>query len=78
MIYRKLTTKANEFSINPPKSKCLLLTRTNRAFAVPEIIIRGNKIDFVESLTNLGIIFNSRLIWSNHINVIVGRVYSIL
>ena len=57
---------------------CLLLSRTNKAFDVPDIIIRGNKIDFVESATYLNIIFNGRLTWSNHINVIVCRAYSIL
>ena len=40
-------------------------------------IIRGNKIDFVESASNLGIIFNSGLTWSNNINVVVGKVYGI-
>ena len=38
-------------------------------------VIRGNKIGFVEWASNLGIIFNGRLTWSNHTNVIVGKVY---
>ena len=33
---------------------------------------------FVESATDLGIIFNGRLTRSNYINVIVGRVYGML
>ena len=41
-----------------------------------EISINGNKIDFVGPATNLGIVFNNRLSWSNHITVIVGRTYS--
>ena len=69
---------ANGLCINPSKSKCLLLSRTKRAFDVSNIIIRGNKIDFVESASNLGDIFNGRLTWSNHINVIVGKVYGML
>ena len=44
---------ANGLCINPSKSKCLYLSRTKRAFNVPDIIIRGNKIDFVESPYNL-------------------------
>ena len=45
---------------------------------MPDIIIRGNKIDFVETASNLGVIFNGWLTWSNHINVIVGKVYGML
>ena len=65
MVYGKLTTG-------------LMLMDFERAFYVPDIIIRGNKIDFVESAYNLGVIFNGRLTWSNHINVIVGKVYGML
>ena len=42
------------------------------------IIIKGNKLDFIELATNLGIIFNGRLTWSNYINVVIGRVYGML
>ena len=63
--------------MNSSKSKCLLLSRTKRAFDVPAIIVRGNKIDFVESASNPDIIFNGRLTWSSHINVIVEKVYAI-
>ena len=52
--------------------------RIKRAFVVPDTTIKGNKIYFVESATNLGITFNGRLSWSNHINVIVGKVYDML
>ena len=49
-----------------------------RSFDLPDIIMRVNKIDFVESASNLCIIFNGRLTWPNHINVIVGKVYDML
>ena len=42
---------------------------------MPDIIIKRNKIDFVESASNVGIIFNGRLTWSNHSNVIISKVY---
>ena len=54
--------KANGLRISPFKSKCLLISRTKRAFVVPNITIKGNKIDVVESATNLGITFNGRLL----------------
>ena len=40
--------------------------------------IKGNKIDFVESLPNLGIVLKDKLSWSSHINDVVGRFYSML
>ena len=55
-----------------------LLSRTNKPFVVPDIIITGNKIDFVESASNLGIVFNGRLTWYNIIYVIVDKVYGML
>ena len=69
---------ANGLCINPSKSKCLLFSRTKREFDVPDIIIKGNKIDFVESASNLGVMFNGRQKWSSDINVNVGKVYSML
>ena len=68
---------ANGFCLNPSKSKCLLLSRTEKAYHAPDIFIRGNKIDFVKSTSNLDIIFKDRLTWSNHINVILGKVYGL-
>ena len=46
-----------------------MLSRKNILFIIPGLIIKGNKIDFAESAANLGIVFNDRLSWSNHINV---------
>ena len=69
---------ANGLCINPSKSKCLLVSRTKRAIDVPDIIIRGNKIDFAESASSRGVIFNGWLTWSNHINYIVRKVYGML
>ena len=43
---------------------------------VYELIIKGNKIVFVKSAFNLGIVLNGRLSWSNHVSVVDGRIYS--
>ena len=77
MTYGKLTTGLIPM-VYINLSKCLLLSRTKRAFDGPDIIIKGNKNDFVRSASNLGIIFNGRLTRSNHINVIAGKVYGML
>ena len=68
----------DQLCINPSKSKGLLLSRTKRAFDAPDIIIRRNKIDFLESAFNMGVIFNDRLTRSNHNNIIVDKVYDML
>ena len=49
---------ANGLCINPYNSKCIIFLRTNGSFVIPELSIRRNKIDFVKSVTNLGIVFN--------------------
>ena len=54
-------TKANGLLINFFRSKYLLLSRKRRAFVMPDIIHRDNKVDFVQTATNLGIIFKGRL-----------------
>ena len=75
MIYGKLTIglMLMDLYINPCKSKCLLLSGTKKTFDVYDIII-----DFVESASNLGVIFNGPPTWPNHINVIVLKVNDML
>ena len=60
---------------NHSKSKCIMLSRTKVSFVIPGLSIKGNEIDFVESATNLSILFNDKL---SHISVVVGRMYSML
>lgn len=68
---------ANGLSLNPEKSKCLLVQRKSTKCPTDvEIMINGQKIQIVSSVKNLGIIFNNTLTWNNHINSIVGTVYN--
>ena len=46
--------------INLFKFKCIMLSRTDRSFVIPELSIRENNINFVESAINLDIVFNGR------------------
>ena len=69
---------ANGLCINPSKSKCIMLSRTNVSFVITGLSTKGNKIYFVGSAKNLGIVFNDRLSWSIHINVIVGMLRNLL
>lgn len=70
---------SNGLCLNPSKSKCLVIYSSNRnTTANPELFINGSKIDVVTSAKNLGLVFNSTLTWSDHINVVAGRVYGML
>lgn len=70
---------ANYLSINPTKSKCLVIRpRQSRIIFEPELFINNQRIEMVPTTRNLGIIFNQTLTWSNHILSATGRTYSML
>lgn len=67
---------ANGLCLNPLKSKCLVIHgRTRKHNFDVNIVLNGRQIKVVQSVKNLGIIFNNTLTWSNHINSIVGATY---
>ena len=47
---------------------------SNVSCVILGLSIKRNKIDYVESATNLGIVFNDRFSWSSHTSVIVGML----
>lgn len=68
---------ANGLSINPRKSKCMLIHKKTISAPVHEdIFINTERIGIVKTAKNLGIVFNSRLNWSDHINTLVGQIYT--
>lgn len=70
---------ANGLSINPRKSKCIVIQkRLSHHNIKPDLYINGQLIDIVGSAKNLGIIFNSSLTWSDHVNYACGRTFAIL
>lgn len=74
-VYR--WASANGLSLNPQKSKCLILRgRTWKCHFDLNIVLNDEKIEIVEKVKNLGIIFNSTLTWSDHVNSIAGTIYS--
>ena len=50
---------ANGLHITPSKSKCIIVSNSNRSFVISGLSIRGNKIDFVKSATNLAIVLTA-------------------
>ena len=69
----------NGLCINPTKSECILIVRSNRNITNDiQIKINSNVIEFVSCAKNLGVIFNSKLTWSNSIASAVGKIYGML
>lgn len=70
---------ANGLAINPTKSKCLIIGKRSLIPSLaPQIVLNHQSIEIVNTAKNLGIIFNSTLTWSNHINSICGRTFSMI
>lgn len=68
--------KGNGLYLNPLKSKCLVISKKSvKPVVLNDLLINGQKICIVPTSKNLGIIFNSTLTWSNHINSIVAQAY---
>lgn len=69
----------NGLCLNPAKTKLLTISRRIVTHSENQSIKLGSSvIDCVQSSSNLGLTFNSRLTWSDHINVAVGKVRGML
>lgn len=74
-----LWASANGLSLNPKKSKCILLhKRTQHVVEIPKIYINNQQIEVVNKAKNLGVIFNSTLTWSDHVTNACGKTFSML
>lgn len=72
-----LWASANGLSINPKKSKCLIIhKKTLKLNFSGKILIDNKPIEIVNSTKNLGVTFNNTLTWSNHVNVVCGQIYA--
>lgn len=69
----------NGLILNPKKSKCVPICRTQMETLYQLRIVLGNsQIEIVSSAKNLGIIFNSTLSWTDNINNATGKTYGML
>lgn len=67
---------ANGLFLNPLKSKCLLIhKRTISPVIEHDILINNQKIVIVPTVKNLGLVFNSTLTWTSHVNSLVAQSY---
>ena len=72
-------TAGNGLSLNPSKSKCILITRHKLDhICIPRVEINGSFVELVDKVKNLGIVFTQDLSWSAHINSAVGKIYGML
>lgn len=59
----------NKLNLNPSKTKCLIIYK--RPFPhdnLHRLVINSTPIEYVDSATNLGFIFNNTLSWNTHVN----------
>ncbi|XP_059225793.1 uncharacterized protein LOC131997928 [Stomoxys calcitrans] len=69
--------KANGLCLNPIKSKCVVIrNRLSRFSCDVGIFINDSRLEIVPHAKNLGVVINSTLTWSNHIDSVVGQGYS--
>lgn len=72
-----LWAMANGLFLNPSKSKCLLIHKKSIKPVIDiDVLINGQKIPFVNTAKNLGIVFNNNLTWCSHINSLVSQTYA--
>lgn len=68
---------ANGLCLNPQKSKCIIICKQSAVTSISgDIVLNGEKIEIVNKTRNLGIIFNNRLTWRDHVDSLVGQLYS--
>lgn len=68
----------NCLKINPLKSKCIFISRDKIISNDLEIRINNASIINVHTASNLGILFNQKLTWSNHIQNNISKTYGML
>lgn len=60
------------FNLTPQKSKAILFSK-NKKLITPNIYIEKNKIPIVKQHKFLGVIFDTKLSWTNHIKELVAK-----
>lgn len=69
----------NSLTLNPSKSKCLMISRKKHNLSnAPPIILHNEEIQVVDKVKNLGIVFNNTLTWKDHITSATGKTFGML
>ena len=70
--------KENGLCLNPAKSKYLVISRKPVNYCDIRLYIDDMEIELVQKAKNLGIVFNNRLTFSDHVNLTVAKTYGML
>ena len=70
--------KRNKLQLNPKKTKFIVISIRKLNKENINIELDNDKIELVDKVRNLGVIFNEKLTWSDHINMKIGQVYNML
>lgn len=69
----------NYLKLNAAKSQALVIySKSIPTLNLPQLKINENAIPYVDHAKNLGVVFNTKLSWSDHIKYIANRVYPLL
>ena len=66
--------KLNKLSLNSTKTKAMLFHTAQRMVQYPDIFIDDSKIEFVECFNLLGIVFDSKLNWGHHVDIVCKKI----
>lgn len=69
-------SSSNLLPINSTKTKAMFISRRQIRATLPDLVINGDKIDYVDKACNLGVIFQSNLEWDCQINAQCGKIYA--
>ena len=69
---------ANGLCLNPAKSKYIVISRRPVNCCDIRLYINDIEIELVQKAKNLGIIFNSKLSFDDHVNLTVAKTYGML
>lgn len=78
-----LWVECHGLSINPLKTKAMmigyprLLTKVELA-SIPSICVAGERLAYVDSVKNLGLVMNNRLTWGGQVTAISNKVISLV
>lgn len=72
-------SNAHKLQINPEKSQAILLTNKKRINPPNNFLsIDNHRITFCDKIRSLGLIIDTKLNWSAHVNNLCGKIYGIL
>lgn len=69
----------NKLKLNAPKSQAIVIyKRSLDTSNLPPILLDNTIIPFSDKVKNLGVIFNKRLTWDDHLSITTSKIYGIL